>query len=73
LVAFAKSKAVKGVVFFLFEAEEALSWDVPGQSRALEKSGLPTLVLGDQPYGLRRDAALETGLQEFKTRAESVA
>jgi benzoyl-CoA reductase/2-hydroxyglutaryl-CoA dehydratase subunit BcrC/BadD/HgdB len=68
LVQLAKAQEAQGVVFFLFSAEEALSWDVPNQVRALENAGVPTIVLDDQPYSLRIDPALQGNLDAFKAR-----
>jgi benzoyl-CoA reductase/2-hydroxyglutaryl-CoA dehydratase subunit BcrC/BadD/HgdB len=68
LVAVCKRNRAQGVVFFLFAAEEALSWDVPNQSQALEQAGIATVVLDDQPYAPRIDASLPSKLDEFKSR-----
>lgn len=50
LVEYARSVQAAGVVFYLFEAEEALTWDTPGQVTALNAAGIATTVLIDQPY-----------------------
>jgi benzoyl-CoA reductase/2-hydroxyglutaryl-CoA dehydratase subunit BcrC/BadD/HgdB len=68
LVGLAKASTADGVIFFLFASEEALSWDVPDQSRALEAAGIPTLILDGQPYAPRIDADFEGRLAEFKSR-----
>jgi benzoyl-CoA reductase/2-hydroxyglutaryl-CoA dehydratase subunit BcrC/BadD/HgdB len=68
LLQLSSASGAAGVIFFLFSSEEALSWDVPGQSRDLEQAGVPTLILDDQPYGPRIDAALQSKVDAFKSR-----
>jgi benzoyl-CoA reductase/2-hydroxyglutaryl-CoA dehydratase subunit BcrC/BadD/HgdB len=50
LVAHAQHHRAQAVVFYLFEAEEALTWDTPNQVQALAAVGIEALVLNDQPY-----------------------
>ena len=66
LVALCKHNQAHGCVFFLFTAEEALSWDVPNQVRALEHAQIAAVVLDNQPYAPRIDASLQDKLDAFK-------
>jgi crotonobetainyl-CoA:carnitine CoA-transferase CaiB-like acyl-CoA transferase/benzoyl-CoA reductase/2-hydroxyglutaryl-CoA dehydratase subunit BcrC/BadD/HgdB len=57
IVAHAKRCNAQGVVFFLFEPEEALTWDSPNQIRALAHAKIESLVFENQPYVI--DASVE--------------
>lgn len=54
----------QGVIVFIYEADDAPSWDFPEQRKALEAAGIPMLLLDRQPYqledieGLRRQVGL---------------
>ena len=50
LVAFATAAGADGVVFYFFAEEEALTWEYPAQTRALEAAGLAVLGFSLQPY-----------------------
>lgn len=50
LLEYAQSVHADGAIFYLFEQEEALTWDAPGQVSALEQAGIATLVLDNQAY-----------------------
>jgi benzoyl-CoA reductase/2-hydroxyglutaryl-CoA dehydratase subunit BcrC/BadD/HgdB len=71
IVQVARNSRASGVVFFLFASEEALSWDSPNQVVALEKAGIPTLVMDYQPYGPRVGEELQEKLERFKSRVSS--
>jgi benzoyl-CoA reductase subunit C len=68
VVEVAKAAGARGVVFFLFAAEEALSWDSPNQVAALEKAGIPTLIIDNQTYAPRIDDALRSKVEHFTSR-----
>jgi len=57
LVRYATECGAQGVVFYLFETEEALTWDSPNQVSALSKVGIPSLVFENQPYVIDASAA----------------
>jgi benzoyl-CoA reductase/2-hydroxyglutaryl-CoA dehydratase subunit BcrC/BadD/HgdB len=42
----------QGVIAFIYEADDAPSWDFPEQRKALESEGIPVLLLDRQPYKL---------------------
>ncbi len=52
LVDFARAAGADGVVFYFLAEEEALTWEYPGQKRALEAAGIATLAFTMQPYRL---------------------
>ncbi len=45
-----------GVIFWMLEQEEALAWDLPAQSRALESAALPSLQLVHRRWNADDDA-----------------
>lgn len=40
----------QGVIAFIYDADDAPSWDFPEQRQALESEGIPALLLDRQPY-----------------------
>lgn len=64
----ANAVRASGVVFFQFACEEALSWDSPNQINALEKAGIATLLLDNQPYAPHIDETLQRKVDAFKAR-----
>lgn len=60
----------QGVIVFIYEADDAPSWDFPEQRRALEGAGIPVLLLDGQPYGLADMEELGRGVEAF---VESIA
>lgn len=60
LARFAKDVAAQGVVFLFFREEEVLSWDYPGQRRALDAAGMPSVCLAGQPRRLDLGAVRAT-------------
>jgi benzoyl-CoA reductase/2-hydroxyglutaryl-CoA dehydratase subunit BcrC/BadD/HgdB len=71
LVAYAQSVDAQGVVLFLFEQEEALTWDAPRQVQALERAGIAPLVLDHQSYLPRTTTALLASVASFGSRLRS--
>jgi hypothetical protein len=63
VVEFVESAQADAAVFFYYAEEEALTWDLPAQRRALDRIGVPSLCLSDQPYPA--DASSERLLREF--------
>jgi benzoyl-CoA reductase/2-hydroxyglutaryl-CoA dehydratase subunit BcrC/BadD/HgdB len=63
VVEFVQSAQADAAVFFYYAEEEALTWDFPAQRRALDRAGVPSLCLSDQPYPA--DASSERLLHEF--------
>jgi benzoyl-CoA reductase/2-hydroxyglutaryl-CoA dehydratase subunit BcrC/BadD/HgdB len=55
----------EGVIFFILELDDAPSWDFPEQRRALEKMGIPLLLLELQPYRLENIESLRNEIAEF--------
>ncbi len=55
----------QGVVFYGLEWDPAQMWDYPGQKRALDEKGLPSLALMQQRYLLDDTDALKTSIMEF--------
>jgi 2-hydroxyglutaryl-CoA dehydratase, D-component len=68
IVEFAHQARAAAVVFYLYEQEEALTWDCPHQVRALDQAGIASLVLENQPYRPQATAALITQLNELAAR-----
>jgi benzoyl-CoA reductase/2-hydroxyglutaryl-CoA dehydratase subunit BcrC/BadD/HgdB len=63
LVACAQCVRAEAVVFFYYAQEEALTWELPAQHRALGALGLPILVLGQQTYPIQE--SVEAALRGF--------
>jgi benzoyl-CoA reductase/2-hydroxyglutaryl-CoA dehydratase subunit BcrC/BadD/HgdB len=55
----------QGAVFYLFEPEEALTWDSPNQVHALASVGIESLVLENQPYVIAQSAEIAATLDAF--------
>jgi benzoyl-CoA reductase/2-hydroxyglutaryl-CoA dehydratase subunit BcrC/BadD/HgdB len=68
IVEFASRAGADAVVFYLYEQEEALTWDCPHQVRALDQAGITSLVLDNQPYRPQASAALIAQLNELAAR-----
>jgi benzoyl-CoA reductase/2-hydroxyglutaryl-CoA dehydratase subunit BcrC/BadD/HgdB len=68
IVEFARQAGANGVVFYLYEQEEALTWDCPHQVRALDQAGIASLVLENQPYRPQENPALAKQLDAFAAR-----
>lgn len=59
----AARSGAKAALFFYYNEEEALTWDYPAQSAALEARGLRTLLLPRQTYPIGSD--VDAALQAF--------
>ena len=68
IVQFARAARADGVIIYLYEQEEALTWDAPHQVRALEHAGIAALVLDNQPYRPTASKALLASLASFGSR-----
>lgn len=68
LLEYAQSVHADGVIFYLFEQEEALTWDAPGQVSALEQAGIATLVLDNQAYLPCSTSAALANLTAFRSK-----
>lgn len=55
----------QGVIFYMNIYDEAASWDYPSQKEALDKMGIPSLMLAVQPYPIGDDAELSKALGAF--------
>jgi benzoyl-CoA reductase/2-hydroxyglutaryl-CoA dehydratase subunit BcrC/BadD/HgdB len=60
-----EASGAQGVISFIYEADDAPSWDFPEQKRALEARGIPALLLDHQPYRLEQADQLRGRLLEF--------
>ena len=64
LAEFAVAAGADGVIFYFFAEEEALTWEYPGQRKALEAAGLGALCFTLQPYAMDA-ASLKPQVQAF--------
>ncbi len=55
----------QGVIAFIYDADDAPSWDFPEQRRALESEGIPVLLLDRQPYKLVKTDELRDRVEAF--------
>jgi benzoyl-CoA reductase/2-hydroxyglutaryl-CoA dehydratase subunit BcrC/BadD/HgdB len=55
----------QGVIAFIYEADDAPSWDFPEQRGALEAEGIPVLLLDRQPYNLDQTSELRKRIDAF--------
>jgi benzoyl-CoA reductase subunit C len=55
----------QGVIAFIYDADDAPSWDFPEQRRALESEGVPVLLLDRQPYKLVETDELRDRVEAF--------
>jgi len=60
-----KDSGAQGVIAFIYEADDAPSWDFPDQREALEASGIPVLLLDHQPYRMEETAEMRQRVEEF--------
>lgn len=60
----------QGVIAFIYEADDAPSWDFPEQRTALNAAGIPVLLLDRQPYQLEDAEGIRRRVEAF---VESVA
>jgi benzoyl-CoA reductase/2-hydroxyglutaryl-CoA dehydratase subunit BcrC/BadD/HgdB len=55
----------QGVIAFIYEADDAPSWDFPAQREALESEGIPVLLFDRQPYKLAHRDELQRRVRAF--------
>jgi benzoyl-CoA reductase/2-hydroxyglutaryl-CoA dehydratase subunit BcrC/BadD/HgdB len=60
----------QGVIAFIYEADDAPSWDFPEQRTALNAAGIPVLLVDRQPYQLQDTEGIRHRVEAF---VESVA
>lgn len=65
LVEQVRSCGAQAVIFYILEADHAPAWDLPEQRRALEKMGVPVLVLDRQPYRWSGGEEIREEVQAF--------
>jgi hypothetical protein len=62
-IEFVRAAKAQAAIFYYYAEEEALTWDYPAQRRALDRAGIPSLCLREQPYPVSE--ALEDTLRDF--------
>jgi benzoyl-CoA reductase/2-hydroxyglutaryl-CoA dehydratase subunit BcrC/BadD/HgdB len=67
----ATSAHVDGAIFFVMQGDGVHIWDTPDEIAALERSGVPCLLLSQQPYRLTDPESLQTRLAEFVSALSS--
>ncbi len=55
----------QGVISFILQKDDAPAWDYPEQRRALDKLGIPMLVVDGQPYPCADNETLRQKIQPF--------
>jgi benzoyl-CoA reductase/2-hydroxyglutaryl-CoA dehydratase subunit BcrC/BadD/HgdB len=60
-----QATGAQGVIAYIYEADDAPSWDFPEQREALEARGIPMLLLDHQPYGPERTDDLRRRVEQF--------
>ncbi len=55
----------QGLIAFIYEADDAPSWDFPEQREALESEGIPVLLLDRQSYKLEQTDELRRRVDAF--------
>jgi benzoyl-CoA reductase/2-hydroxyglutaryl-CoA dehydratase subunit BcrC/BadD/HgdB len=73
IVEFAQAARADGVVFYLYEQEEALTWDCPHQIRELTRAGIASVVLQNQPYRPEATPAVAAELDVFAAQLQQPA
>jgi benzoyl-CoA reductase/2-hydroxyglutaryl-CoA dehydratase subunit BcrC/BadD/HgdB len=56
---------VDRAIFFVMQGDGVHVWDTPDEIAALERSGVPCLLLNQQPYRLTDSESLRTRISEF--------
>ncbi|MBN1849559.1 MAG: 2-hydroxyacyl-CoA dehydratase, partial [Deltaproteobacteria bacterium] len=54
----------QGVIFNIYK-NDAQAWEVPNQVKALEKKGIPSLYLKEQPYRISDAESLRKTIKQF--------
>lgn len=65
LNSWAKESGAQGVIFYLNSFEEAASWDLPSQRKALAESGIKSRVFAKMSYPVSKNSGLEQSLKTF--------
>ncbi|MFC1820678.1 2-hydroxyacyl-CoA dehydratase subunit D [Thermodesulfobacteriota bacterium] len=61
----AQEAKAQGVIFNVFEIDNSEAWETPDKIKELEKNGIPSLYLRDQPYLISEPDKLKAGIEEF--------
>ncbi|MBV9581641.1 MAG: 2-hydroxyacyl-CoA dehydratase [Chloroflexi bacterium] len=61
----ARAAGVDGAVFWVMEGDGVHVWDTPDEVAALERNGIPSLVLNRQPYHVEASESLRAQIAEF--------
>jgi benzoyl-CoA reductase/2-hydroxyglutaryl-CoA dehydratase subunit BcrC/BadD/HgdB len=64
-VARAVAAKAQGAIFYVYRGDEPQRWDIPDERAALEKHGIPSLYLAEQPYGVADSEALRRQIAQF--------
>ena len=57
-------------IFYVMQDDWSQNWETPGQAKALEAAGTPTLVLFHQDYDVADPAALTAEIGRFPATLE---
>jgi benzoyl-CoA reductase/2-hydroxyglutaryl-CoA dehydratase subunit BcrC/BadD/HgdB len=57
----------QGVVFYVFEHDNAEAWETPDKIKKLEEKGIPTMYLKNQPYLISDHKQIKNSIIEFIT------
>jgi benzoyl-CoA reductase/2-hydroxyglutaryl-CoA dehydratase subunit BcrC/BadD/HgdB len=69
-----RSARVQGVIFYLDDWDDTLGWDYPAQKQALDRLGIPSVLLKQQPYWHKDVHGQSEVIREFvKTVSEQSA
>jgi benzoyl-CoA reductase/2-hydroxyglutaryl-CoA dehydratase subunit BcrC/BadD/HgdB len=63
----------QGVIAFIYQKDDAPAWDFPEQRAALEKQGVPVLLLDHQPYPMGDVGVLGREIRAFVATCQEVA
>jgi hypothetical protein len=61
----ARAAGVNGAVFCVMEGDGVHVWDTPDEVAALERGGIPSLVLNRQPYRIDDPEPLRAQIRQF--------
>lgn len=65
IVSSVSATKAEGVIFFIHHADDAPSWDFPEQKKALERIGIPVLLVDRQHYRLKNKTSVEEEIKLF--------
>jgi len=60
-----KEAGAQGVIFYIINGDDGPSWDYPEQRKALERMGVPVLLIDRQPYKLEDTERLHQKVNDF--------